>query len=475
MDRRHVRRHARLPDRRGLSGPAGQEHRRAHHEADRHPGRLSLLRHDGHVARPAALRRRSVAVRRRGAGLRTLDLLPADHRCGPRHQDVGAGLRPADDGRGVDDPARRQMVRRGGHGARHVARNRSQPPPDHLLFPGGDGDLLDQRGHRRPARKASARLRRAHGRARRSGPAGRRLELRPAPVHGPAHERHDARRLGAGPGGGQCRQRTGHRLRDGLELRPGRELQPADPRLHGPRIGLDLPGRRSHRRRAERLRPARRRRAAADLLGRPALHRRPDLPRSRGDLPRGARHRAGPRPQQVVDRRSESADAAPGLGPQPDGIHPLRLRLPARLRQVPHRLDDARRRAVGRAGTRSPRPDSSVARRDSARTAPARLGVERRRHGRPLPAVRRGRRRPLRLRSAGEHRDDDRSVHPDLPRQRHAGLPRPRPRRRVGRSSRRGDGRRPGGDDGRRRLAVARHDPARSGRRGALRPAPTPS
>ena len=46
-----------------------------------------------------------VGGHRRGAGLRAFDLLPADHRRGARHENVGAGLRSADDERRVDDPA----------------------------------------------------------------------------------------------------------------------------------------------------------------------------------------------------------------------------------------------------------------------------------------------------------------------------------------------------------------------------------
>ena len=55
------------------------------------------------------------------------------------------------------------------------------------------------------------------------------------------------------------------------------------------------------------------------------------------------------RPQQVVDRGGLRADDPACLGPQPDGIHRTGLQVAPRIRQVPHGLDDARRRAVGRA------------------------------------------------------------------------------------------------------------------------------
>lgn len=178
MDGRHVLGHARLPDQRRLPRAADQEHRGPHHAPDRHAGRIPLLRHGLDVAHAARLRRRSVGGHRPGARLRTLDLLPAHHRRGPRHQDVGAGLRSADDGRRLDDPARKPLGRSGRHGPRRIARDRRQPPADHLLLPAGDGRLLDQRGHRRPARKAPEGVSAAHGRAGRRGTAGRGVELR---------------------------------------------------------------------------------------------------------------------------------------------------------------------------------------------------------------------------------------------------------------------------------------------------------
>ena len=114
-------------------------------------------------------------------------------------------------------------------------------------------------------------------------------------------------------------------------VRQSRDLQPADSRLHGPRIGHDLPGRRTDRSRTERLRAARRGAATGRILGHAALHGRPDLPRSRRHIPRRAGHRAGPGPQQMVDHRRMRADDPAGLGPQPDGIHGICVQIPARI------------------------------------------------------------------------------------------------------------------------------------------------
>ena len=299
MDRRHVRRHARLPDQRGLPGTGGQAYRRAGGQTDRHPGRIPLLLDGRHVVHAAHLRHQPLDRHRRRTGLRTLDLLPADHRRGPHHQDVGAGLRPADDGRRMDDPARQPLVRRRTDGAGHLARNRRQPSADYLLFPRGDGRAVDQRGDFRPARKADARLRPAYRGTGRSGHSGRRIELRAAVVHGPAHEGDHPRRLGAGRNGlpvGECPGRARPRLRHGVELRPHGDLQPAHPRLHGAPVGHDLPGRRRDGCRAERLRVARSSTTTPDLLGHAALHGRPDLSGRRGDLPRRAGAHPAARP-----------------------------------------------------------------------------------------------------------------------------------------------------------------------------------
>ena len=111
------------------------------------PAGFLFFRHGLDVAHAADHRGQPVGGHRRGAGLRAFDLFPADHRRGARHEDVGAGLRPADDGRRVDDAPGQRLVRRGAHSARGVARNRRQPPADHLLFPRGDGRILDQRGN----------------------------------------------------------------------------------------------------------------------------------------------------------------------------------------------------------------------------------------------------------------------------------------------------------------------------------------
>ena len=86
VDGPHVRRHARLPDQRGLPGAARQEHRPGRQD-HRHPCRLPLFRHDGHVAHAADLGVNpwvGVVV----AGLRP-DLFPAHHRRRPHHQDGG--------------------------------------------------------------------------------------------------------------------------------------------------------------------------------------------------------------------------------------------------------------------------------------------------------------------------------------------------------------------------------------------------
>ena len=331
VDGPHVRRHARLPDQRGLPGAARQEHPRPGRQDHRHPRRLPLFRHDGHVAHAADLRRQSVGGRRRVAGLRTFDLFPAHHRRRPHHQDVGAGLRPADDGRRVDDPAGQHVGRKRAHGAHGVARNRRQPPADHLLFPAGDGRLLDQRRRHGLPGEAFPEFRAPHRRARRRGPAGRRLELLAPLVHGQTLQGDHARRLRAGFDRRNVQKRTGPRLRHGVELRPHGESQPAGSRLHGPRIGHGLRPRRRSGRRAQRLRTAGRRAAAARLLGNAALYRRSDLPRRRGDLPRRTGRRAGPGPQQVVDRSGLGADAPAGMGPQPDVVHRAGLRLAPRL------------------------------------------------------------------------------------------------------------------------------------------------
>ena len=471
MDGRHVRRNARIPDQRRLPGPAREAHRRAGREDHGHPGGVPLLRHDLDVADADDRRRRSLGGDRRGAGLRALDLLPADHRRGTHHEDVGAGLRPADDGRRVDDAEGQHLVRRGAHGAHGVARNRCQSPADHLLLPRGDGRLLDQRRHRLLPGKTDERLRPAHGGAGRGGPAGRGVELLAPVVHGQTLERDHPRRLGTRNDGRNLGGRPRTRLRYGVELRQGGDLQPADPRFHGPRIGHDFPGGRRDGRRAERIRTARRGAAAARLLGHAALHGRSDLPRSGGGVPRGAGHRAGPGAQQVVDRRRMRRDDPAGLGPQPDGIHRIRLQIPPRLQQVPHGVDDARRRPMGRAAAGRAGPDAALEGGDPAGTADEGTGLGRGRHGRTVPAVRHSRRSPLRLRTRGERRDDDRHVPPHLREQRHAVVHRPRPGCRVGRSDGRRHERRPRGDDAGRRMAFAADDSAGGGRRGAVRPA----
>ena len=175
VDGRHVRRHAGLPDQRGLSGPAGEADRRTGGEDHRHARRIPVFRHGLDVAHAADRRNQPVGGHRRGAGLRAFDLLPADHRRGARHENVGAGLRSADDGRRVDDPAGQRLVRRGAHGACGVARNRRQPPADHLLFPRGDGRILDQRRNPFFQGGTPARFFPAHRGARRGGHPGRRI------------------------------------------------------------------------------------------------------------------------------------------------------------------------------------------------------------------------------------------------------------------------------------------------------------
>ena len=82
---------------------------------------------------------------------------------------------------------------------------------------------------------------------------------------------------------------------------------------------------------AVRLRSARRGAAALGLLGHAALHGRPDLSGRRGGVPRRAGHRAGPGAQQMVDHRRMRRDDSAGLGPQPDGIHRIRVQIPARI------------------------------------------------------------------------------------------------------------------------------------------------
>ena len=366
MDGRHVRRDAGLPDKRRLPGPAREAHRRTSREDHGHPGGVPLLLDGLDVADADDLRRQSLGGNRRGAGLRAVDLLPADYRCGAYHEDVGAGLRPADDGGCVDDAEGQHLVRCGAHGAHGVARNRRQPSADHLLFPRSDGRLLDQRRHRLLQGGTPAQFFPAHGGAGRGGHIGRRVELLAPVVHGQTFERDHPRRLGARRDGRNLAKRPRARLCHGVELRQGRDLQPADPRLHGPRVGHDIPGGRRDGRRAERLRTARRGAATARLLGHAALHGRSHLPRGRGDIPRGAGHSAGPGAQQMVDHRRMRRDDPAGMGPQPDGIHRIRVQVPARLQQVPHGLDDARHRAVGRAAAGGTGPDAALERGDSA-------------------------------------------------------------------------------------------------------------
>ena len=144
MDGQHVRRYAGLSDQRRLSGAVGQEYGRLHCPNHRHAGRLPLFCHDGHVGDAPVVRRRPMGGHRRGLGLRIVDLFPADYRRRPCYQDVGIGLRSVDDGRRLDDLARKHVVRRCLDGTRGLARNRSQPSADHLLFPDGDGRLLDE-------------------------------------------------------------------------------------------------------------------------------------------------------------------------------------------------------------------------------------------------------------------------------------------------------------------------------------------
>ena len=195
MDGGHVRRNAGLPDKRGLSGPAGETKRGAGRQNPRHPGRVPLFCHDGHVADAPDDGRRPVGGHRPGAGLRAFDLLPAHHRSRTPHQNVGAGLCAADDGRRLDDPAGEQVVRCGRHGGGGVARNRSRTPADYLLLHAGNGRAVAQRRNRGPARKTAARLRGADRRAGRCWHSGRGVELRAALVYGPALQRNDSQRL----------------------------------------------------------------------------------------------------------------------------------------------------------------------------------------------------------------------------------------------------------------------------------------
>ena len=71
--------------------------------------------------------------------------------------------------------------------------------------------------------------------------------------------------------------------------------------------------------------------AALGLLGHAALHGRPNLSGRRGGVPRRAGHRAGPGAQQMVDHRRMRRDDSAGLGPQPDGVHRIRVQIPARI------------------------------------------------------------------------------------------------------------------------------------------------
>ena len=152
-----------------------------------------------------------------------------------------------------------------------------------------------------------------------------------SPLWYPPLEGDHPRRIGACRDGRNLEKRPRTRLCDGVELRQGRNPQPARTRLHGPRIGHDLPGRRTDGGRAERLRSARRGAAALGLLGHAALHGRPDLSGRRGGVPRRAGHRAGPGAQQMVDHRRMRRDDSAGLGPQPDGVHRIRVQIPARI------------------------------------------------------------------------------------------------------------------------------------------------
>ena len=254
------------------------------------------------------------------AGLRPFDLFPAHHRGGAPDQDVGAGLCAADDGRHLDDAARRASgVGRSAHGALRFARNRRQPSADHLLFPAGGRLILAQRRHRRLAGETLETLRQTYGGAGGRRAAGARFELRTAVVHRPAREGYHAQRFGTG--GRRCRERrAGSGLCDGVELRPCRELEPADSRFHGQRLGPRLLGGRPRRRGADALRHGAGGAAASRLLGRTALHRRAHLSGRRGALPGVAGGAARRRPRPLVDRGGEPRHAAAGVGASLHGI-----------------------------------------------------------------------------------------------------------------------------------------------------------
>ena len=331
MDGAHVRRDARLPDQRRLPRTARQGHGGTARRPHRQTRRIRLFRHALDVAHAAHRRRRSVGGHRPVAGLRPFDLLLPDYRRGPYYQDVGACLCPADDGGHLDDAAWRQMARRRHHSPLRIARNRRQPPSDHLLFPAGRRAVLRQRIHPCPAPPPPRRPAAPHGAVAARRPAGRGLQLRPPVVHGPPHGRHHARRFGTGGHGRNLPPRTRPGVRNGLELRPGRKLEPADSRLHGRRFGSHLRCRRRHGPGIAPLRPAGTGRATAPLLGRPALHCRPDLPGGRRPVSGAHGAAARLRPLPLVAARRKRANAPAGLGPPFRVVHPPDVRLPAAL------------------------------------------------------------------------------------------------------------------------------------------------
>ena len=472
VDRRHVRRHAGLPDKRRLPGPARKTHRRPDRQGDRHPRRIHLLRHDGHVVHAAhgGVNPWVGTVPALAYGLSTYFLLI-----------IGAGhvtkmwalvYAPADDGRRMGRPARQRLVRRGRHGPRRIARNRRQPSADHLLFPRGDGRILGERGRRRPSAKdgcgtSPCARRRSPRRAcwprdRTSRPSGTRPSTRRRPsaaarswppgAKAPATDwRSTTPRRGA-----TARAETLNLLVPDFMGRDSGTTLPADGETAALLDGYGLRG-------AAQQLPAywgtQPYTGGPTYLGAAAV-----FLAALGIALAGGRNK-----WWIVAVCAVMILLAWGRNLM--GFTELAFRIPARIRQVPHRLDDAGRRPVGRAGARGIGPRTALERRRSAPAPAARTGLVGGRHGRRLPAAGRGRRLAVRLRARRKRGDDDRTVPPHLRGERHAGIHLPRHGRRMGRRHRRGDGCRPRRDDALRRLAVASDDPARGGLRRALRPA----
>ncbi|UKI17510.1 MAG: hypothetical protein L6V80_04545 [Bacteroidales bacterium] len=173
-------------------------------------------------------------------------------------------------------------------------------------------------------------------------------------------------------------------------------------RLHGRRLERHLrPGRPRSRCPAS-LRHGAGRTIHAPILGRPTLHRRPQLSGRRGHIPRphGSLPAAGT--AAVVDRGSDAAHALHGMGKQHDVADRAAHALPARLQQVPNRIDGPRGGTVdaAAAGGSRHRHSHRTQRTDRPQASHARRHTLGRNMRRPAADPHRGRPLALRLRHA---------------------------------------------------------------------------